>query len=145
VVAIPLAWFAAQVLASRDAHRWVAGFLVAAVAWFGIVYPNISGLPLPSAVANAYQGVLPTYLYAFQFPVSEADRNVATPLASSTFALLLAAIAITAIVVAYSASTWRLALAGSRAADASGGPSDPSGEGRTSEPGPDLARSGGGA
>ena len=66
----------------------MAGLLLAVVAWFAIVYPNISALPLPSAVANAYQGLLPTYLYAFQFPVSTGDRNVATPLLSPTLAIL---------------------------------------------------------
>ena len=40
------------------------------VAWFVICYPNLSGLPLPSTIVNAYQGLLPTYLYAFQFPVN---------------------------------------------------------------------------
>ena len=76
IVGLPLAYLGAQVVAARDAHRYVGGLLVAVVAWFAVVYPNISALPLPSAVANAYQGLLPTYLYAFQFPVSTADRNV---------------------------------------------------------------------
>ena len=40
------------------------------VGWFVVLYPNISALPLPSQIVNAYQGILPTYLYAFQFPVS---------------------------------------------------------------------------
>ena len=64
---------AVQVLASRDARRFVVGLGVAVVAWFAILYPNISALPLPSAVVAAYQGILPTYLYAFQFPVSTGD------------------------------------------------------------------------
>ena len=64
--------------ASRDARRFVLGFVVAAVGWFAILYPNIAALPLPSAVVNAYQGILPTYLYAFQFPVSTVDRSVPT-------------------------------------------------------------------
>ena len=50
---------------------------MAAVGWFAILYPNIAALPLPAAIVNAYQGILPTYLYAFQFPVSTVDRNVA--------------------------------------------------------------------
>ena len=111
VAGLPLAYLAAQVLAARDAHRCVAGLLVAVVGWFAIVYPNIAALPLPSAVANAYQGLLPTYLYAFQFPVSTAERNVAAPLLSPTLAILTIAIAVTCLVVAYSASVWRVALA----------------------------------
>ena len=59
--------------ASRDARRFVVGLGVAVVGWFAILYPNISALPLPSAVVDAYQGILPTYLYAFQFPVSTVD------------------------------------------------------------------------
>ena len=76
VVGIPLGYLALQVMASRDARRFVVGFGVAVVAWFVILYPNISALPLPAAVVAAYQGILPTYLYAFQFPVSTVTRNV---------------------------------------------------------------------
>ena len=61
--------------ASRDARRFVVGFVVAVVGWFAILYPNISALPLPAAVVAAYQGILPTYLYAFQFPVSTVTRE----------------------------------------------------------------------
>ena len=117
IVAIPLAWFAAQVAAARDAHRFVVGLIVAAGAWFVVVYPNIAALPLPSAVANAYQGILPTYLYAFQFPVTEGERDVATPLTSPVLGALGLALLVTVVVVAYSASSWRLALAESRATD----------------------------
>ncbi|MEO6206670.1 MAG: hypothetical protein ABIP77_01790, partial [Candidatus Limnocylindrales bacterium] len=113
VVALPLVYFAAQVLAARDARRFVTGLVGAVVAWFVVLYPNISALPLPSSVVNAYQGILPTYLYAFQFPVSTTERNVATPLVSPTLAILAIAISVTCLVVAYSASVWRLALAGS--------------------------------
>lgn len=137
VVGLPLAYFGAQVVASRDARRFVAGLLVAVVAWFAVVYPNISALPLPSVVANAYQGLLPTYLYAFQFPVSTADRTLPSPLLSPTLAILTIAIAVTCLVVAYSAATWRLALAESSAAAGSGSGSD--------DPVDGLARSGGGA
>ena len=52
------------------------GAVVAMVGWFVVVYPNISALPLPTAIANVYQGVLPTYLYAFQFPVNNVAANV---------------------------------------------------------------------
>ena len=39
-------------------------------------------------MVNAYQGLLPTYLYAFQFPVSTPDRASTTPLFSPTLAIL---------------------------------------------------------
>jgi uncharacterized membrane protein YgcG len=141
---VPLAYLAAQILAARDARRFVLGLGAAAVAWFVIWYPNISALPLPSTVVNAYQGVLPTYLYAFQFPVNTATRQDVT-LISPVFLALAAAISVTCLVVGYSASTWRLALAESRASAGSGsgsGSDDPSGSG-TSAGG--FARSGGGA
>ena len=48
VVAIPLGYLGLQVFASRDARRFVVGFVVAVVGWFVILYPNISALPLPA-------------------------------------------------------------------------------------------------
>ena len=51
-----------------------SGIGVAVAAWFVVWYPNLSALPLPSTVVNAFQGLLPTYLYAFQFPVNTAAR-----------------------------------------------------------------------
>ena len=137
LVAVPLVYLAAQVVAARDARRYVVGFVAAAVGWFVVFYPNIAALPLPSTVVNAYQGLLPTYLYAFQFPNSQVERNVATPLLSPTLAMLTLAIGVTCLVVAYSASVWRLALAESKAAARS-----PSSSGEDTEA---LARTGGGA
>ena len=77
VLALPAVAIAAFVATARDARRFVVGAIVAIVGWFVIVYPNISALPLPTAIANVYQGVLPTYLYAFQFPVNNVAANVA--------------------------------------------------------------------
>ncbi len=137
LVAVPLVYLAAQVVAARDARRYVVGLVAAAVGWFVVFYPNIAALPMPSTVVNAYQGLLPTYLYAFQFPNSQVARDVATPLLSPTLAVLTLAIGVTCLVVAYSASVWRLALAESKAAARS-----------SSSTGDDmdaLARTGGGA
>ena len=148
LVLLPLLYLAGQVLAARDARRFVVGIGVAVLAWFVIWYPNISALPLPSTVVNAYQGFLPTYLYAFQFPVNTAPRP-ATPLLSPVPIALTLALGLTCLVVAYSASVWRLALAESRAnaASRSGGPSGPAGSSSTSVSGgvDGLARTGGGA
>ena len=63
-------------------------------------------------VVNAYQGILPTYLYAFQFPVSTdrpqrrdaAVHAVPRRCCSGRWSL-------TCLVVAYSAWVWRLSLA----------------------------------
>ena len=115
VVAVPLGYLGLQIFASRDARRWVMGFLVAVVGWFVVLYPNISALPLPAAVVAAYQGILPTYLYAFQFPVSTVTRATDTPLFTPMLALLTIALVVTCLVVAYSAWVWRLALAETRA------------------------------
>ena len=141
---VPLGYLAAQVLAARDARRFVVGLGVAAAAWFVSWYPNLSALPLPSTVVNAYQGVIPTYLYAFQFPVNTAPRP-ATSLASPIFLALTAAIAVTCLVVGYSASTWRLALAESRASAGSGTGPPTDGPSGSDESAGGLARSGGGA
>jgi len=89
---------------------------------------------LPSTVVNAFQGLLPTYLYAFQFPVNTAPRP-ATPLLSPVPIALTLALGVTCLVVAYSASVWRLALAESRANAASR-------SGRSGPPGSSSAASG---
>lgn len=117
VVMLPLGYLAIQVLSSRDARRFVVGMVVAAVSWFVILYPNISALPLPAAIVSAYQGILPTYLYAFQFPVSKVTRNTDTPLFTPMLAILLVALTATCLVVAYSAWVWRLTLADKAAAE----------------------------
>jgi hypothetical protein len=138
VIGLPLVYLAATALAARDAHRFVVGLMGAVVAWLAIVYPNIAALPLPSVVVNAYQGILPTYLYAFQFPVSTADRTLDAPLLSVTLAVLAGALTLTCLVVAYSAWVWRLTVAGSGAATGDAGAA-----GHASAD--SLARSGGGA
>lgn len=145
VVMLPLLYLAGQVMAARDARRFVVGLGAAAAAWFVVWYPNLAALPLPSTVVNAYQGLLPTYLYAFQFPVNTAQRPAAPLLSPLPLALTLA-LAVTCLVVAYSASVWRLALAESRAMAASGEASDsPGSSGPTGTGTGGLARRGGGA
>ncbi|MHB8398088.1 MAG: hypothetical protein ACYDCI_04045, partial [Candidatus Limnocylindrales bacterium] len=141
VVLALVAWF---VLGARDPRRFVVGTVVAAVGEFLIFYPNIAALPLPSTIFNAYQGLLPTYLYPFQFP-TDTDPPVIAP---SLFApdpsflglppgpILALVLTVACLIVAYSAWTWRIALA-ERAAlpdgpAEPGGPSEPSGP---SEPG----------
>ena len=129
VAAIPMVYLAMAVIGGRDPRRFVVAYIAAAVGWFVILYPNIAALPLPSAIHNAYQGIVPTYLYAFQFSVSKIDRNDPLPLFTPSLALLLVAVAATALVVAYSAWVWRVSLVdtatgssdASDASDASGG------------------------
>jgi hypothetical protein len=58
------------VLRARDARRFVIGVLILAGVWFLVWYPNISGLPVPTLLVQAYQVVLPTLNYSFQFGVN---------------------------------------------------------------------------
>ena len=137
---VPLGLVAIQVLTARDARRFVLGLVAAVAVWFVILYPNISALPLPADFVNAYQGLLPTYLYPFQFAVNTVDRNGSISFASPVFAILVVALAIAGAVVAYSAWAWRQALAGGPVAtgDATGddGAGDsPAGEGGAGDDG----------
>jgi hypothetical protein len=111
ILGIPALLIAVFVATARDARRFVVGAVVAIVGWFVIVYPNISALPLPTAIANVYQGVLPTYLYAFQFPVSTVARNVSAQFLGPIPLLLAASLIFLSVIVAYSAWVWRLTLA----------------------------------
>ena len=89
IVAVPLCLVAVQVVTARDGRRYVAGLVAAAGIWFLVLYPNISALAMPSTVVNAYQGLLPTYLYAFQFGVNTVDRGTAISFADPRFAVLM--------------------------------------------------------
>jgi hypothetical protein len=87
------------------------------------LYPNISALPLPTTLVNAYQGILPTYIYAFQFGVNTIERG-ATVFADIRFGILVVFLVIACVVVAYSARIWRFAAAEDAArgeGDAAGG------------------------
>jgi len=127
VALVPLLPVALVVASARDARRFVAGAVATIVAFFVIWYPNLSALPLPAQIVNAYQGFLPTYVYPFQFPVSTVDRNVSPPpLIAPLPAVLFAALTVTCAVIAYSAWVWRVTLAerelDEAAGQGSGGP-----------------------
>jgi hypothetical protein len=111
VAVVILGFLASFALTARDGRRFVLGTVFAAVAAFIVVYPNIAALPLPSTVFNAYQGLLPTYLYPFQFPVNTDPPPPPSPLFAPVPALLLAGLAVACLVVAYSAWSWRIVLA----------------------------------
>ena len=119
VVTLALLPVAAFVATARDARRFVVGAVVAIAAWFVVWYPNIAALPLPTAFSNTYQGLLPTHVYAFQFPVSTVDRNVAGPsLFASGPALLLLTLSGVCVIVGYAAWVWRVTLAERASPDA---------------------------
>ncbi len=110
IVAVPLALVGLQLITARDSRRFALGFVLAAGVWFVILYPNIAALPLPSTLVNAYQGILPTYLYAFQFSVNTLDRSGAISFADARFVVLVVFLAVACAVVAYSTWVWRMAL-----------------------------------
>jgi hypothetical protein len=114
----PLAWVAGHAASPR---RFAVGVVLAAVFVFVLFYPNVSGLPLPSAIYNWYQGLLPTWLYPFQFPVN-TDPAVSVSLLGPWPLLLFVGILLAAAFVAYSAWVWRLALAERAAEDGGGDP-----------------------
>jgi predicted membrane-bound dolichyl-phosphate-mannose-protein mannosyltransferase len=127
LVAIPLGLVALQVLTARDARRFVLGFVGVAAAWFVFLYPNISALPLPTALVNAFQGILPTYLYAFQFGVNTVERG-ATVFQDLRFAILMLFLVVACLVVAWSARMWRVAAAEDAARERGGSEGGPAGE-----------------
>jgi 4-amino-4-deoxy-L-arabinose transferase-like glycosyltransferase len=136
---VPLALVAIQVLTARDARRFVGGLLAAIVINFVVLYPNIAALPLPSTLSNWYQGVLPTYLYAFQFGVNTTARG-ATSFSDIRFYVLTAFVVLASAAVAYSAWTWRQALAADagEGADPNRG-ADGGGESPSGTPGAGIA------
>ena len=93
-------------------------------------YPNIAALPLPAALSNAFQGLLPTYVYPFQFPVSTVDRSgPGASLIGLQPALLLLVLAAVVVILGYSAWVWRVALAERAALEGMPGPDDPAKDG----------------
>ena len=111
MVGIPMLLVALPIVTARDSRRFVIGLMAAIAGWFVVLYPNISALPLPSTIVNAYQGLLPTYLYPFQFPVSTVDRSGTISLADPRLPILGLSVLIAVLVVAYAAWVWRIALA----------------------------------
>jgi hypothetical protein len=111
IVSVALLFLAVFVATSRDARRFVVGMVTAAVGWFLVVYPNFSALPLPTVVANAYQGLLPTYPYPFQFPSNRAEVVKDVKLLDPVALVLAGAVVLLCLVLAYSAWVWRIAIA----------------------------------
>jgi hypothetical protein len=113
VVLAPLAYL---VWTATSPRRFVVGVVLVAAFVFVLFYPNLSGLPLPAGIYNWYQGLLPTWLYPFQFPVN-TDPAVTVSLLGPWPIILFGAVILASAFVGYSALAWREALAG-RAADA---------------------------
>ncbi len=122
-LAVPLLFLAGVVVTARDPRRFTVGVVLAGVLEFVVFYPNISALPLPSVLVNAYQGLLPTWLYPFQFPV-DLEPSVTVKLLSAGPAILFVSLTAAVLVVGYAASVWRTALAERRALAAAGASDD---------------------
>ncbi len=102
ILAVP-AWIA---LRARDSRRFALGVVIAAALWLLIWYPNLTGLPLPSGLVNIYQGLLPTWNYAFQF-ATNMDPPVKGGVVD-TGTLVIGAISIVAVAaVMLIARRWR--------------------------------------
>jgi len=104
VGAAAFAWLA---LGARDPRRYVAVVLGAAVAWFVTFYPYVADLPLPSGAPYAYQRLLPTFDYSFQFAVNQAPSPKAG-LFDPQGLVLVASIAIAVIVGMLLVRQWRI-------------------------------------
>jgi hypothetical protein len=76
---IPAAYSAWSIQRVTDAGRIFRWALVAIAGVSVVWYPNWSGLPLPTGIHNFYQGILPTWTWAFQFGVTlEKPDDTAT-------------------------------------------------------------------
>ena len=87
------AWALRRIRDPRRLFRWsIATIALVALIW----YPNWSALPLPTGVHNAYQGLLPTWTWSFQFGVT-LEKPIDVPLVSGAtlfFAAALSAVAL---------------------------------------------------
>jgi hypothetical protein len=93
-----LAVLAAIALNAQNPRRFVLGVCSVAVVAFLALYPNLSALPMPQAIIGVYNGLLPTWLYGFQFSVNlQQAVNIklvdATSLSYTALALVVAGIA----------------------------------------------------
>ena len=89
---IPAAYVAWSIQRVTDARRIFRWALIAIAGIALIWYPNWSGLPLPTGIHNFYQGILPTWTWAFQFGVTlEKPDDAATAGDGSLLVLALLA------------------------------------------------------
>ena len=105
LVLSPVAYVA---LTARDARRLVGSILAGGTLFFVVFYPNIAALPLPSTIFNFYQGIIPTWLYPFQFPDNTDVAVAGSPLFSLVPILTGLMLTVLCVVVGYSAWTARI-------------------------------------
>ncbi len=98
---IALGIAAILVLRARDPRRLAVGILLAAILFLVAFIPNLSGLPVPSAMANIYQMLLPTWNYDFQFAVNMDPRVEGSTIRADTIVMgILILVAVAATVIA---------------------------------------------
>ena len=86
---IPAAYAAWSIRRVSDPRRLFQGALLAIAVVAVIWYPNWSALPLPTSIHNFYQGILPTWTWAFQFGVTlEKPESVALMSIASVVTLI---------------------------------------------------------
>jgi C-terminal four TMM region of protein-O-mannosyltransferase len=107
---VPLGAVAWVVATARDPRRFAIGAVAGIAGWFVVLYPNIAALPLPTSLVNAYQGLLPTYLYPFQFPVNTDPVPPPVRLFAVGPLLVFAGLVVFCLVLAYAAWVWRLQI-----------------------------------
>ncbi len=137
VVGLPLAYFGAQVVAARDARRYVAGLMVAVARLVRRRLPEHLGAA--AAIGGGQRVPGPAAHVPVRLPVPGQHRRPepAQPAAVADARDPHDRDRRDRLVVAYSAAAWRLALAESRAATGTGSTSG--------DPADGLARSSGGA
>ena len=130
VVLALLPFFAALAyiaLTAVNPRRFVLGFCSVAVVAFIALYPNLSALPMPSTIVNVYQGLLPTWLYGFQFSVNQQESSSVHLISADSIGLAAATLVIAGM-VAYLA--WRQRVGyGPRPVADGGTPDDGDGDG----------------
>ncbi|MBP1704667.1 MAG: glycosyl transferase, partial [Chloroflexi bacterium] len=119
ILALPLGLVAWVAFTAVSPRRWALGAVIAAALLLLVFWPNWTGLPLPDPIFNWYQLILPTWQYAFQFPVNMADA-ASVPLLGPLPALLGGAVLLASAFVAYAAWTVRLTRVERAAAEAEG-------------------------
>ena len=80
--------------------------VIAAGLWLLIWYPNLTGLPLPTGLVNVYQGLLPTWNYAFQF-ATDLDPPVKGGIVDMGTIVIGAVIVLAVVGVMVVARRWR--------------------------------------
>jgi predicted membrane-bound dolichyl-phosphate-mannose-protein mannosyltransferase len=85
-------------LTARNPRRFVLAIVAIAAMIFVALYPDLSGLWLPSKIIGIYYAPLPTWLYGFQFSVNQQISQPVSPtgiygLSSALLALFVAAMA----------------------------------------------------